>query len=515
MNTQAKGGAAATGRHHAMTRFWRQEDGTLLPLGMIMLMLMVLIGGLAIDIMRHEEKRVLLQQTLDRSVLAAANLNQTLDATAVVEDYFDKAGISEYLSGVTVDEGINFRVVNAEAKADTNPFFMHLMGIDEFNVAADSGAEERISNVEVSLVLDISGSMDGSRINNLRPAARDFVDTILANSEPGKATISIIPYSAQVNLGKPLMDQFNVADLHTNSYCMELPDSAFTTTGLSRTTAYIHNGHFDPFAGTSTAPSTFNCTHHAANQVLALSDSATALKGKINGLVVGGNTSIDLGVKWGALLLDPTAGPVIDGLINQGKVSAAYSDRPLQRDTGDTLKVLVVMTDGENTTEYTLTSAYRSGSSNVWRSSGGTFYAFHDRSNTSSDYYNISTGNWSTKPSGVSNWTWPQVFTTYSVNYVAYNFFARPLGQSTSTWFNNITDSVSSTKNSRMQQVCTAAKSAGIVVYGIAFEAPSNGRVQIQNCATSDAHYFSATGLEIQTVFRSIANQISYLRLTQ
>lgn len=74
---------------------------------------------------------------------------------------------------------------------------------------------------------------------------------------------------------------------------------------------------------------------------------------------------------------------------------------------------------------------------------------------------------------------------------------------------------VSSTKNSRMQTVCTAAKNAGIVIYGIAFEAPSDGQTQIRNCATSDAHYFNANGLEISTVFRAIASQISYLRLTQ
>jgi hypothetical protein len=54
-----------------------------------------------------------------------------------------------------------------------------------------------------------------------------------------------------------------------------------------------------------------------------------------------------------------------------------------------------------------------------------------------------------------------------------------------------------------------------VIVYGIAFEAPTNGQAAISNCATSPAHYFNASGLQISTAFRSIASNISQLRLTQ
>ncbi len=64
--------------------------------------------------------------------------------------------------------------------------------------------------------------------------------------------------------------------------------------------------------------------------VTPLSDNPTYLKSRINAMVVGGNTSIDIGVKWGALLLDPAANPVIQGLISRNVVSSAYSNRPLE-----------------------------------------------------------------------------------------------------------------------------------------------------------------------------------------
>jgi hypothetical protein len=82
-------------------------------------------------------------------------------------------------------------------------------------------------------------------------------------------------------------------------------------------------------------------------------------------------------------------------------------------------------------------------------------------------------------------------------------------------WRNTFMTSVYSNKDTRLQQICTAAKSQNIVIYGIGFEAPDTGRTQVRNCASSSAHYFDASGLEISSAFRAIANNISQLRLTQ
>lgn len=509
-----------TGGRRSIAQRYRQfaaaEDGSILPLSMVFVMSMIMMGGLAVDLMRHEEKRVLLQQTLDRCVLSAASLKQSLDPEVVVTDCFEKAGLSDQLASVDVSEGLNYRTVSARGQTDAQPLFMDLLGVDEFPVKAVSTADERISNVEVSLVLDISGSMSGSRITNLKPAAQSFVDTVMASSDPGKVTISMIPYSAQVNLGPNLMAQFNAPANHSSSYCIELPDSVFGSTALSQTTGFTHNGHFDPF-NSSTSASLFNCTPHTSNHVVAISDSATSLKSAIGGLTVGGNTSIDLGVKWGALLLDPSSQPIVQGLISRGTVGASYANRPLDGASIDTLKVLVVMSDGENTTEYKLASGYNTGNSNIWRrSSDGAVWVYHNRASTANDYYNPSSGSWSSAVgTGAVQQTWPQVWARWTVYYVARNLYATPLGQSTSTWQANFTDYVASTKNSRMQEICTAAKNAGIVIYSIAFEAPTGGQTQLKACATSDAHYFNAAGTEIATVFSAIASQISYLRLTQ
>ena len=69
--------------------------------------------------------------------------------------------------------------------------------------------------------------------------------------------------------------------------------------------------------------------------------------------------------------------------------------------------------------------------------------------------------------------------------------------------------------DSQLATICNLSKNAGVTIYGIAFEAPTNGQAAISNCASSPAHYFNAQGLQIKTAFRTIASNISQLRLTQ
>ncbi len=69
--------------------------------------------------------------------------------------------------------------------------------------------------------------------------------------------------------------------------------------------------------------------------------------------------------------------------------------------------------------------------------------------------------------------------------------------------------------NNRLLSLCTAVKQQGIVVYTVAFEAPTAGRNLLRSCASSSNHAFDVNGLEIRSAFASIATSIRKLRLTQ
>ncbi len=87
----------------------------------------------------------------------------------------EKAGLTDKLESVVVLDGLSSRDLQATARAATDPFFLHIIGIEAFDAQAGSRAAQAITNVEIALVLDVSGSMLGAKITNLRTAASHFV----------------------------------------------------------------------------------------------------------------------------------------------------------------------------------------------------------------------------------------------------------------------------------------------------------------------------------------------------
>jgi Flp pilus assembly protein TadG len=73
------------------------------------------------------------------------------------------------------------------------------------------------------------------------------------------------------------------------------------------------------------------------------------------------------------------------------------------------------------------------------------------------------------------------------------------------------------TKDERMADICSATKARGIVLYTIAFEMGSfsSAADRLESCASSSAHHFNATTLNIAQAFGSIAANVQKLRLTQ
>ncbi len=552
IETTPKALPAAPRLRQAARHFARNEDGSLIVFGMVLFVLMIMIGGIAVDVMRYEQRRVALQQTIDRSVLAAAALNQSLDPEAVVNDYFDKADLLPHLKSVVVREGLNFRNVEAAAGSDLRTFFMHMVGIPELAVDTLSQAEQRIGNVEIALVLDISGSMNSNnRATNMKAAAKDFIDTVLGNDVEGRISISIVPYNGQVNLGPVLRAKFNATPTNgaANVDCVDLPASVYTTLTLSRTLQLPMTAHADTFSTTTQGTSytaiqghtvdasgtrtNVWCPPEATNIVRVMSNNRTQLKAQIDALKVVGATSINAGMRWGLMLLDPAMRPMINELIASGHVNPGFGGRPFDWTDDEAMKVIVLMTDGEHFAEERVNLAYKSGDSPIYYSSADNAFAIEHTtgrpsgvSNNNRFWYparSSGSGEWTSLRTGYVKQTWPQVWARARLSWVAWQLYARALGTSSSTRTNQYNTAMNNfrtltpigTMDTQLDTMCNLAKNRGVLIYGIAFEAPSNGKKVIEKCASTIAHYYDATGLEIRSAFRSIAANISQLRLTQ
>ncbi|WP_205123523.1 Tad domain-containing protein [Marimonas lutisalis] len=519
-------------------RFARDESGVMIAFSIFFFLIILLIAGIGVDLMRYEMQRTRLQATLDRAVLAAADMQQELDPVSVVQDYMSTAGFDDVtLSDPNVADGLNYRMVDATATMPMQTQFMHMMGVDTLITPAVAGAEEKIEGIEIALVLDISGSMNwNDRLINLKPAAREFIDTVTSLTEAGDVSVSIIPYNTQVNAGAALLGEYNVSDDHDMSYCLNFEAADFNTTAMPTNHTYEQTAHFDMFSyATGSWPPQASdmptpvCNTQTGSEITVMETDATTLKNKITALSAYGNTSIDIGMKWAAALLDPGTQGVIQNLIDGGHVGAINVGRPVSYTAPDILKVIVVMTDGQNTNQYMLPDDKRDGNSDIyvdtatgrisiWNGGRDRFFWVHDRTWNTKAYGNHLSGSDTAQRLDYDElWAYNSVATNARYNYgPMYQAQGSSSSIAWSDWYTNMPDINPGTeKDIRLQNICRAAKDNGVMVYSIGFEATVNGNDQLRACASSPSHFFDANGTNITDTFQAIAVSIAQLRLTQ
>jgi Putative Flp pilus-assembly TadE/G-like len=532
--------------------FARSEDGSLIIFGLMIFVLMLAAGGMGVDFMRYEAQRARLQATLDRAVLAAASLDQPLAPRDVVIDYFERGGLGAYIDpdDIIVTEDAASRYVAVNASMEVPSIFLNFVGITELEAPASGAAQQTASQTEISLVLDVSGSMSwwsysggASKINILKQAATDFINIVMCDPADSTKTtdctvpedqisVSVVPYSEQVLLGETLASEFNVSTEHTDSSCVTFDQTDFDTTAISDLTALNRTGHFDARSSWDRAASDGNrtCKTDAWREVTAVESDAQILRDRIDDLGANGNTSIDIGMKWGAALLDPAARPVVASLYDGGFVDEAFADRPLDYTERGINKVIVLMTDGENTDQYYLYDGYRDGPSPIWRTEdkvstwSGSEYVYSVYKASTNQYYWPHLGRYEDHPYGTgtyrdcSYWScttrteaggdalqlsYPELWKVKPWNwYKSFDWLSSPGSRQGTT-----------EKNDRLDDICTAAKDQGMTVFTIGFETSSWAGTVLQKCATDVGYYFDVDGMDLTDAFASIAREISKLKL--
>ena len=162
----------------------------------------------------------------------------------------------------------------------------------------------------------------------------------------------------------------------------------------------------------------------------------------INSLRASGNTGLDVATMWGARALDPSW---------RGQLGGSFSDRPASYADRDTIKILVVMTDGEATAQY--------------RTEEYTYYDW-----------------WGRRRSGVRS-------------YELYS--AREARE-------NMAEACDRAEENGVQIYTIAFQLSG-----------DTNRDLMRNCANKPQNYYQVENLDIAEAFSSIAADINRLRLTR
>lgn len=486
--------ASRSGAH----QFRRDESGGVaIIFSLTAIVILSLVGG-AIDYGRAVHARYQIQEAVDSAVLAAARVWQTENDITLAQakglmHYNNNKPLtfSSQVSKFTPDFTAN--TISMEASGVVPTPFLSMVRVDGYTVGAHAQARLDVGanagqSVEVSLMLDVTGSMSGSKIIDLKAAAKDFIDIVVWQDQSEYTSkVALVPFAETVNLGTTALANNVRGTIRTGSCtssgspCISLltdllagllpwvfgtpptwyrfpkPGSGTNTFKISdrcvteRTGSAAYNDDAPNTASKKVGPGYFSNSNSAGNcgsmvintgdaevnSIQPLTSDKTMLKRRIDKMAIGGGTAGHMGTAWAWYMLAPNWAYLWPSA-NQPK---SYTADKLQ-------KYAILMTDGEYNTMYC-------NGAQAKNSEGA------------------------------------------DINCNATN------GQS----------------YTQARTLCTNMKAKGIIVYTVGFQiggSATTGYQTLLQCASSPDKFFNAEdGAELRLSFRAIALEVAKLSLSQ
>lgn len=316
----------------AKTRFVADRRGSMATLFGITATAVMLTVGAGVDYGTALKVEASLSGASDAASLAAAKLVAAgVTDKARIEkearDTFDANFAEEIQRSTEVDEFIvtpDFATsaVTVTARTDVDTRIMQLVGFRTMPVRATSTSKVEGNIIEISMMLDLTGSMEwqtkdnkGRKIEVLEKAAEDLVKTLIPESGGtiDEVRIALAPFDAGVNAGSLA----KAVSGGKSSQCVLERASGSMDVDVSPKVSPLKAGS--------------NCPKRA---VLPLTDDRAALLARLDKLTTGGTTAGHLGTAWAFGLLSPNWSDVL-----AGSVPANYGAK-------DTRKIAILMTDG-------------------------------------------------------------------------------------------------------------------------------------------------------------------------
>lgn len=310
------------------------------------LFLAAFVGG-AVDFARLFQSRTAYQEALDGAVLAGARAKQLGasddEAVKVAEAYISttRARYPAYgtIQFSVTDVGTAMYSV-ADLQLPTS--FLSVVKLPTLPLNVKTTATfGQAPDVEMSLMLDTTGSMGGQKIKDLKDAVQDLIDIVINDNDSASTSrIGVAPFAATVKLKNKQFDAATgrASGGHKRCVVERAGDERYTDAA--------------PGAGQYVTPiedvSKADCKD--AKEVFGLSNKKSDLKKMVNSLEAGGTTAGHLGTAWAWYILSPNWG----GAFDTGEQAASYQDLKEKKANGmpKLRKIAVLMTDGEYNTEY-------------------------------------------------------------------------------------------------------------------------------------------------------------------
>lgn len=453
-----------------VTRFLGHRQGNF---GMMMAMVapvLLLASGYAINIGQITLTKSNLLAALDSAVTSTARDLTTgaiseEEAPKVVEAFLSANGLRAYAEEgrLTLDSLEIDRIagtVRAQASVELDVAFALFGAANRQKITADSAALYSDKQIEVVMMLDVTGSMRGRKLDDLKAAAGNAVNLLLQSNKNGnsRVRVGLVPYAEAVNVGTlsrdtVFVERKNGPDLPPpldSPYWVSVPsrpDNCATERKLqdgspdySDDSPYSARTHTD---ATKDYRALVNRDDRLGScpsaRVVPLTADAQRLQNSIRSFSADGWTAGGIAAQWGYYMLSPQWRRAVS--------DAGLGEGPADHDPKEVSKVAILMTDGEFNTAF----------------------------------------------AGVSSNQKPQS--------------GQPVRSRTNA-----------------ERICAQMKADGIEIFTIGFALPasesSNARAVLRACASPDTSsiqrfFDTSTGQELDAAFRKIAANIERLALTK
>jgi Flp pilus assembly protein TadG len=190
-----------------VAELFRDRRGSVATIFAVAMVPVTIAAGIGIDMARASSNRANLQDALDATALAVAHLppttpQATLEAKA---RGWLNANLNNPSLGTIVLKAVPSTgqvVLTASTTVPTT--LTAIAGYKTVPISATSTVKWGLGHVEVALVLDNTGSMQGVKLSRLKDAAEDLVDALsdaTDASDDDALKISVVPFAATVKIG--------------------------------------------------------------------------------------------------------------------------------------------------------------------------------------------------------------------------------------------------------------------------------------------------------------------------
>ena len=481
-----------------MKRLVRDEGGNVLPLFAAGIFPLIALVGGAMDISIAYMARSKLQKACDAGVLAG---RQSMTGTQFgdsekgqAKKFFD----FNFPNGLYNTKNLKFNVaqnssaaseLKGTASADVPTSLMRVFNYTEISISVSCNAKKDLGHNDIVMVLDVTGSMNdnpstggGSKISKLRTGASGLYRALEAND--GSTTrYGMVPYSHTVNVGRSLRNRDIVVEQQ-----------------------YVDGSNFYDLTTVHINQSSWNVGNGGGNS-----------GGNRQGFRTSGNACIE------------------------ERASDGYSSNPIQY--ADT----VTLQDVDGTPANGNDAPMQFGRYDPGVQNGQNQVGCPSEATTLREYANETAFNnaVSAATARVTGGTYHDIGMLWGLRFISRNgFFASdnpetrgqyPVNQHivfmtdgkletgellySAYGVDRYTDRMQGTGTrtqkhvSRFESICTLAKSMKVTVWVIALDVTNVD--DIKKCATSDSHFHTSDGSDLEEVFETIGRGIGNLRLTE